>query len=69
MISVCIRVVCARHMAISSDQKREVVFVRVFATAMCKITDCSIVSVTCRRKSAKCAAGVLDWSIRPTSHK
>ena len=62
-------VVCARHMAISSDQKPAVVFVRVFATAMCKIANCSIVSVRCRRKSAKCAPGVLDWRIQPTSHK
>ena len=32
MITICIRAVCARHMAISSDQKRQLVLVRVFAT-------------------------------------
>ena len=42
MINICIRVLCARHMATSSDRKRGVVFVRVFATAMCRIQQGSI---------------------------
>ena len=69
MINICIRVLCARHMATSSDQKREGVFVRVFATAMCKIADCSIVSVRCRRKSAKCSAEGMTRRNRSTGRK
>ena len=69
MINICIRVLCARHMATSSDQKREGVFVRVFATAMCKIADCSIVSVRCRRKDGKCSAEGVTRRNRSTGPK
>ena len=69
MINICIRAVCARHMATSSDQKREGVFVRVFATAMCKIADCSIVSVRCRRKDGKCSAEGVTRRNRSTGPK